>query len=97
MAADAEQAGGRQGRGMLGELERGALGKGKVQAASQRRLRSSLSGGRQGGVVVVVGEDGCVRHKVALPTPATHLQHICHLPQHQPRPAIALSEEELAL
>lgn len=47
LAADAEAAKAKQGRGVLGELERGALGKGKVQAASVRKLRSSMSGARQ--------------------------------------------------
>lgn len=52
LAADAEQAKARQGRGVLGELERSALGKGKVQAATvARKLNSALSGARgaQGG------------------------------------------------
>ena len=44
LAADAEAAKAKQGRCVLGELERGALGKGKVQAASVRKLRSSMSG-----------------------------------------------------
>lgn len=44
LAADAEQAKARQGRGVLGELERSALGKGKVQAATvARKLNSALS------------------------------------------------------
>ncbi len=47
LAADAEQARARQGRGVLGELERSALGKGKVQAATgMRKLNSALSGAR---------------------------------------------------
>lgn len=46
LAADAEAAKAKQGRGVLGELERGALGKGKVQAASVRKLRSSMSGAK---------------------------------------------------
>lgn len=46
LAADAEQAKARQGRGVLGELERSVLGKGKVQAASfLRKMNSALSGG----------------------------------------------------
>lgn len=57
LAADAEARQARQGRGGLGELERGALGKGKVQAAakSAAALHSSLSGerGRVWGVGVV--------------------------------------------
>ncbi|KAL4458989.1 hypothetical protein ABPG75_013854 [Micractinium tetrahymenae] len=44
LAVDAEQAKARQGRGVLGELERSALGKGKVQAATvMRKLNSALS------------------------------------------------------
>lgn len=53
LAADTEQAKARQGRGALGELERGALGKGKVQAAAvMRKMNSALSGAGMGRVLV---------------------------------------------